>query len=85
MSHVANNDSGMKQESEVLGAFGKALRKERLIRGLSQEELALKAGLDRTYVGGVERGERNLSLYNIWKLAHALGVTPAAFFTESQE
>lgn len=45
--------------------------------GLSQERLALEAGLNRSYVGAVERGERNISLVNICKLAHTIGCTPA--------
>ncbi len=42
--------------------------------------LALKAGIDRTYIGGVERGERNIALKNIEKIAKALGVTPEELF-----
>jgi transcriptional regulator with XRE-family HTH domain len=57
--------------------LGKALRKERLQLGLSQEGLAEKADLHWTYIGGIERGERNVSLLNIVKLAHALGTTPS--------
>ena len=57
-------------------AFGKRLRIERLRQNLSQEELAHRAGLHRTYVGGIERGERNLSLLNIVLLAETLGVDP---------
>jgi transcriptional regulator with XRE-family HTH domain len=46
-------------------------------RKWSQEEFAAESGLDRTYVGGIERGERNPSLLNICRLARALGVTPS--------
>ena len=57
-------------------AFGRHLRQLRKDRGYSQEGFALKAGMDRTYVGGVERGERNISLVNICKLAEVLGISP---------
>ncbi|MBN2492476.1 MAG: helix-turn-helix transcriptional regulator [Planctomycetes bacterium] len=57
--------------------FGQRVRALRTARGWSQEQLAFEAGLDRTYVGGVERGERNLALVNICRLAQALGITPA--------
>ncbi|GCE76001.1 hypothetical protein CBZ_10570 [Cellulomonas biazotea] len=49
-------------------------------RGLTQEGFAHDVGLHRTYVGSVERGERNVSLDAIWRLAEGLGTTPAAFF-----
>jgi transcriptional regulator with XRE-family HTH domain len=67
---------------DVFGRFGRRLRWLRQQRGYSQEELAELAGLHRTYVGGIERGERNVSLENIWRLGDALDVSPAAFFPE---
>ena len=57
--------------------FGKKLREWRIERNLSQESLAASAHLHRTYVGAVERGERNISLLNIVALAHALDVLPS--------
>jgi transcriptional regulator with XRE-family HTH domain len=54
--------------------FGKRVREIRHRRGMSQEKLAELAGLHRTYVSGVERGERNISLANIERLARALAV-----------
>lgn len=57
--------------------FGKRVRELRLRRDLSQEKLAELADLHRNYVGGVERGERNIALLNIIALARALKVKPA--------
>lgn len=65
-----------KSPAQIRHAFGGRLRELRHRAGLSQEALALQCGLDRSYVGQVERGERNLSLENIHKLAVALHVEP---------
>lgn len=62
---------------DVLAAFGNRVRELRRKKGFSQETLAHASGLHRTYVSGVERGERNISLVNIVRLANALGVRPA--------
>ena len=60
--------------------FGRALRSRRTGLGVSQEEFADLCGLDRTYVGGIERGERNVGLDNIHRLAEALKVPAADLF-----
>jgi transcriptional regulator with XRE-family HTH domain len=60
--------------------FGKAVRSRRQQLGVSQEEFADMCGLDRTYVGGIERGERNLSLINIEKIAQTFRISLADLF-----
>jgi len=60
--------------------FGKAVRRKRNRIGVSQEEFADMCGLDRTYIGGVERGERNLSLVNIEKISRTLKITLSDLF-----
>ena len=58
----------------VLVQFGEKVRESRRTKGISQEKLAELSGLHRTYVSGVERGERNISLVNIERIARALGI-----------
>lgn len=58
-----------------LTAVGENIKAVRLSRNLSQEKLAALADLDRTYISGVERGKRNISLINLFKIAHALNVS----------
>jgi transcriptional regulator with XRE-family HTH domain len=57
--------------------FGKRLAACRKAKGWSQERLALESGIARSYLGGVERGQRNIALVNICRLAAALEITPA--------
>lgn len=61
-------------KSYILRKFGENVKKMRKTRGWSQEELASKAGLHRTYIGSIERSERNVSLINIERMANALAV-----------
>lgn len=63
-------------------AFGHRVRTLRVVAGFSQEQLAGRAGLHRTYVSSLERGFRNVSLDNILRLAEALEVSPAALFED---
>jgi len=65
--------------------FAINLRRTREQLGLSQETLADAAGLHRTYVGSVERGERNISIDNIERLASALGVSPASLMEKPKK
>jgi len=63
-------------------AFGKRVRYLRKAKGLSQEALADNAGLHRTYIGSVERGEQNISIDNIQRIAKALKVKLSVLFDE---
>ena len=69
------------QENDIRIRFGARVRQLRNGRGWSQEELADRAGLHRTYIGSIERGEQNISLLNIEKLAATLGVSLAELFS----
>jgi transcriptional regulator with XRE-family HTH domain len=68
------------RQNKIKLAFGMRLRELRQEKGLSQESLALACELDRTYIGGVERGERNISLINIIKISEALKISPSQLF-----
>jgi transcriptional regulator with XRE-family HTH domain len=65
--------------------FGDALRQLRKERGISQEGLALKSGLNRGYYGDVERGERNIALANILKIADALQIPASEIHTRAEQ
>lgn len=66
--------------ADVKLLFGRRLRELRKLRGWSQEDFAQHVGLDRSYMGGVERGERNVSLENIARIAAGLEVSLPALF-----
>lgn len=68
-------------EHDPRARLGQTVRKRRRSLGLSQEGLAEKADLHWTYIGGIERGERNVGLLNIVKIARALGVTASRLLT----
>jgi len=63
------------READILIRFGQRVRELRRSKGFSQESFAAHCRLDRTYIGGIERGERNLALRNIEVIAKALGMT----------
>ncbi|WP_062058948.1 helix-turn-helix domain-containing protein [Cellvibrio sp. OA-2007] len=65
-------------------AFGKAVRELRKERGLSQEAFADLAGIDRSYMGHIERGEKNVTLTKIYQLSDALGITVVDLFSRIQ-
>ncbi len=65
-------------ECELVAVFAANVRRQRMMLGLSQELLAERAGVHRTYVGMLERGEKNVTIYNIARIAQALGVTAAS-------
>lgn len=65
----------MSDDPKIL--FGRRLAELRRAKGWSQETLALESGLARSYLGGVERGQRNIALVNICKLAETLGIRPS--------
>jgi transcriptional regulator with XRE-family HTH domain len=65
-------------ECDLVAVFADNMRRQRVALGLSQEVLAERAGVHRTYVGMLERGEKNVTIYNIARVAQALNVTAAS-------
>lgn len=65
---------------QILIKFGKKIRDERIELGLSQEELASKANMHRTYIGMIERAEKNITLINMDKIAKAINMEIADIF-----
>jgi transcriptional regulator with XRE-family HTH domain len=68
----------------ITEAFGVRVQEARLKRGLSQEGLAEICDLHRTAIGRIERGETNITLINIYRIAHGLGLSPAALLSEEK-
>ncbi len=67
-------------KSQILTKFGNKVREERLRLGLSQEELAARANVHRTYIGMVERAEKNITIENIEKIVSGLNMSLSNFF-----
>lgn len=74
----------MVSKKEILIKFGEKVREIRKEKGLSQEELSFKADLHRTYIGMIERAEKNITLVNIEKIANALEVSINDLFNEKE-
>ncbi|MGB0929547.1 MAG: helix-turn-helix domain-containing protein [Chitinophagales bacterium] len=74
----------MESKKEILIKFGESVRKLRKEKQLSQEQLAFKAGLHRTYIGMIERAEKNITLVNIEKIALALNVNIQKLFLSDE-
>ncbi len=72
--------SSNQDKSPLLVAFGKAVRYCRKERGYSQEAFGDACGIDRSYMGGIERGERNVALVNVMKIIKTLNMKPSDFF-----
>jgi transcriptional regulator with XRE-family HTH domain len=70
---------------KITEILARNIRKERAVLSISQDELADKSGLHRTYIGGIERGERNITLNSLEKIAHALGLNPKDLIDEKRK
>lgn len=75
----------MDKDSYRLHEFGIRLAELRKQKGISQEKLALESGLARSYLSGVERGQRNISLLNIYKIADTLDIAIESFFDRDNQ
>jgi len=70
---------------DIRRIFGANVRRYRVAAGLSQEAVAVKMGVDRVYVSGMERGQQNVTLLTMWHLSEALGVRPVDLLDETVE
>lgn len=74
----------MRKKHQALIKIGHRIRELRKAKGFSQEEFANEVGLDRTYMGGVERGERNIAALNLIKIAKTLKIEVGGLFPASK-
>lgn len=84
LSCVRGDGSSVAERSQAHAALGRAIRHWRAQHRISQEELAHRSGLHRTYVGGIERGERNPTYANILKLADALEINASELVASAE-
>lgn len=75
----------MKRDDHFLRVLGKTIAAKRQELGISQEELAHRSGVNRTYIGDIERGARNIAVLNIVKLAEGLETTPSVLLSEVEK
>ena len=75
----------MQSKEKILIKFGECVRKLRKAKGLSQEQLAYKANLHRTYIGMIERAEKNITLINIEKISIALDIDLSTLFKADEK
>jgi len=75
----------MKRNNQFLRTFGRIVAAKRRELGISQEELAHRAKINRTYIGDIERGARNMAALNIVKLCVALQTTPSSLFAKVEK
>lgn len=80
---MAARVSGTASEHEILVRLGQAIRSRRHALGLSQEDLAHRAGIDRSHMGKLERGERNVTLLNVERVANVLDVLPSTLLAQA--
>lgn len=76
--------SSPRSKEPALVAFGAAVRVARTVRGVSQEELAHRSGIDRSYLGAIERGEQNSGLLHLVRIAAALKTTVSDLMTKAE-
>lgn len=81
--HMPARVSGTAAKHDILIELGEAIRSQRRALGLSQEELAHRTGIDRSHMGKIERGERNVTLLNIERVATELQIRPSALLAQA--